>query len=148
MIIEKFIIFFLFYWWVLALLEKWQIRYMLKEDLRDLGPKDFWNFNPFIWIVLFVFIASTGFCYYCDYVMILLQCFGLLLAILAIKWVLTRNKVVDILYDAVDCEFCFESHTSLLLAAPIALYYWNPMYLLFAWSAKALRMIIKEFKKE
>ena len=148
MIIEKFIIFFLLYWWFLSLLDIWQVRQMLKEDVNQIGPNDFWNFNPFIWVVLAVFIASGGFMFYEDYILHLLHGFGLLLAILTIKWIFTREKVIDTIYHALDCEFYFESHTGFLLAAPIALYYWDPMFLIFGWSAKALRMIIKEFYRE
>lgn len=146
MIVEYFIMFFLFYWWLLGLLEIWDVRDMIKADLDQVSPESFYKFNPFVWLVIFFFMVTFGaFCINCDIVKVVSICGGVTAVIIALKWIFTRKYINDLLYESVDCLFCFESHVAMLLAIPIAVYYWQLWPLFMAWPAKGMRMILYRF---
>ena len=146
--IEQFIIFFLLYWWLLGLLDVWQVRDIIKDDLNTIHPSDFYNFNPYLWFVYFLFLSSGAFCINCDLYYLFGGVLGTMFSLIALKWIFTRTYTIDILYKAVDCFFCFESHVALILAIPISIYFWEPGILGYAWAAKGLRMIIFRFIRE
>ena len=67
-----------------------------------------------------------------------------------IKWAsnIKHKRTGDLIYGALDCPFCRESHLGVIAAIPLAVAMDNYYYLFFGWLAKGLDITLDEFKNK